>query len=263
MVAVPERYDPTMNRTGGYKGSDRSEASSSKDHTPKKENTYRKPSTTSTPRNTGKGKAPAKKRTYTKSNKPSKAEMDRGKAEGACFDGGESGHMANECPKKDVKPSHVRLYQDRPDSSQGEHERDTDSTEELDGSGSIRTYKTTVGTPNHRPFQALQFTIDINGKPARALADTRTIGGTLISYKFVTTGNIPYTARKNLVTLKMAVQGSRSTSNFSVEVMIPRGKMRIDRLPRGVTPVFDYNILISMDDLFRLEPVIDCQKNSI
>jgi len=55
MVAVPERYDATMYRTGGYKGSDRSQASSSKPHTPKKENTYRKPSTTSTPRYTGKG----------------------------------------------------------------------------------------------------------------------------------------------------------------------------------------------------------------
>ena len=39
MVAVPERYDATLNRTGGYKGSDRSQASSSKAHTPKKENT--------------------------------------------------------------------------------------------------------------------------------------------------------------------------------------------------------------------------------
>jgi len=85
MVAVAERYDATMYRTGGYKGSDRSQAFSSKTHTLKKESTYRKPSTTPTPRNTGKGKAPAKKRTYTKSNKPSKGEMDRSKAEGACF----------------------------------------------------------------------------------------------------------------------------------------------------------------------------------
>ena len=57
MVAVAERYNPTMYRTGGYKGSDRSQAASSKTHTPKKENTYRKASTTSTPRSTGKGKA--------------------------------------------------------------------------------------------------------------------------------------------------------------------------------------------------------------
>jgi len=52
---------------------------------PRKENTYSKPSTTSTPRRTGKGKAPVKKRTYTKSNKPGKAEKDCRKPEGACF----------------------------------------------------------------------------------------------------------------------------------------------------------------------------------
>ena len=36
MVAVAERYDATMYRTGGYKGSGRSQASSSKPHIPKK-----------------------------------------------------------------------------------------------------------------------------------------------------------------------------------------------------------------------------------
>jgi len=209
IVAVAERYDTTMYRTGGYKGSGRSQASSSKTHTPQKENTYRKLPTTSTLRSTGNGMAPAKKRTYTKTNKPSKAEMDRCKPEGACFYSGESRHKANECPKKEVKTNHVRLSEESPDSSEGEYEPDTDSTEELDGSGSVMTYKTTVGTPKDRPFQALEFTININGKPARALPDTGTIGGTLISNKFVTTHNIPYTARKNPVTLKMAVKGSR------------------------------------------------------
>jgi len=109
MVAVAERYDPTMYRTGGYKGSDRSQASSSKPHTPKKENTYCKASTRSTPRNTGKGKASGKKRTHIKSNKASNPELARCKAEGACFYGGRSGHRANEYPKKQVKTNHVRL----------------------------------------------------------------------------------------------------------------------------------------------------------
>jgi len=34
MVAAAERYDATMNRTGGYKGSDSRQASSSKTLTP-------------------------------------------------------------------------------------------------------------------------------------------------------------------------------------------------------------------------------------
>jgi len=163
MVAVAGRYDTTMYRTGDYKGSDRSQASSSKPHTPQKENTYHKPSTTSTPRNTGKGKAPAKKRTYIKSNKPSKAEIDRRKAEGACFYCGETGQLANKCSKKEVKTIHVCLSEESPDCSEGEYEPDTHNTEELDSSVSIRAYKTTVGTPNNTPFQALEFTINING----------------------------------------------------------------------------------------------------
>jgi len=189
--------------------------------------------------------------------------MDRGKAEGACFYCGANGHMANEGPKKEVKTNHVRLSEESPDSSEGEYEPDTDSTEELDGSSSVRTYKTTVGAPKDRPFQALEFTININSKPARALADTGTSGGTLISNKFVKTHNLPYTARKNPVTRKMAVKGSRSTSNFSVEVLIQLGKMRVDKVPMLVTPVSDYDILISMDDVIRLGAVIDCQKDSI
>jgi len=263
MVAVAESCYSTIYRTGGYKGSDRSQASSSKTDTPKKENTYRMPSTISTPRNTGKGKAPAKKRTYTKSNTPRKAEMDCRKVEGACFYCGESGHKGNECPKKEVKTNHVRLSEKGPDSGEGEYEPDTDNTEELDGSVSISTYKTIVGTPKARPFQALEFTINMNGKPARALANTGTIGGTLISNKFVTTHNIPYAARKNSIRLKMAVKGSRSTSNLSVAVMIQLGKMRVDKVPMLVMPVTDYDILISMDELISLGAVINCQKNSI
>ena len=81
--------------------------------------------------------------------------MDCRKAEGACFYCGESGHMANECPKKEVKSNYFRLSEESSDSSECEYEWDTDSTEERDGSGSIRTYKTTVGTPEDRPFWAL------------------------------------------------------------------------------------------------------------
>jgi len=101
--------------------------------------------------------------------------------------------------------------------------------------------------------------MNINGKPARTLTDSGTIGGTLTSNKFVTTYNIPYTARKNPVILKMGGKGSRSTSNFSVEVMIQLGKMKVDKVPILVTPVSDHNILISMDNLIRLGAVIDCQ----
>jgi len=63
--------------------------------------------------------------------------------------------MVNECPKNEVKNSHVRLSEESPASSEGKYEPDTERPEELDGSGSVRTNKTTVGTPQDRPFQAL------------------------------------------------------------------------------------------------------------
>jgi len=45
--------------------------------------------------------------------------------------------------------------------------------------------------------------------------------------------------------------------------MIQLGKIRVDKVPMLVTPVSDYDILISMDDLLRRGVVIDCQNNSI
>ena len=103
----------------------------------------------------------------------------------------------------------------------------------------------------------------VNGKPARALADTGTIGGTLLSNPFVTTNNIPYKPRKHPVNLKMAVKGSRSTGNYSPIVDVEIGKMKVRNVEMMITPVLDYVILLSMDDLTRIGAVIDCQKNSI
>ena len=66
--------------------------------------------------------------TYTKPNKHNMAEMDRRKAEGACFSSGKSGHMAKECPKKDAKTNHICLSEESPDSSADEYEPDTSGT---------------------------------------------------------------------------------------------------------------------------------------
>jgi len=88
--------------------------------------------------------------------------MDRRKTEGACFYCGESGHMANEYPKKEVKTNYVRASEDTEDE---ESEAESVSTEELNEDGSVLSFKTTVGTPlKTQPFKALEFTILINGK---------------------------------------------------------------------------------------------------
>ena len=61
----------------------------------------------------------------------------------------------------------------------------------------------------------------------------------------------------------MAVKGSRSTSNYSAIVDVEIGKMKVRNVEMMITPVSDYDILLSMDDLTRMGAVIDCQKNSI
>ena len=103
----------------------------------------------------------------------------------------------------------------------------------------------------------------VNGKPARALADTGTIGGTLLSNRLVTTNNISYKPRKSPVNLKMAVKGSRSTSNYSANVDVEIEIMKVRKVEMMITPVSDYDIHLSMDDLTRMGAVIDCQKNRI
>jgi len=160
-----------MYNTRAYKSTGESSSSSSKPSKPKNTSTYRKPATIKSEYN---GKALAKKKTDTKNKKPRKAEGDRRKAEGACFYCGESGHMANECPKKEVNTNHIHASENTEDE---ESETESVSTEELNEDGSVLSVKTTVGTPlKTQPFKALEFTILINGKSARPLADTGTIG---------------------------------------------------------------------------------------
>jgi len=73
IIALAERFDATMYHTAAYKSTGTGSGSSSKQHKTKPSYNQNKPATT---KPTSKGKATAKKRTYTKSNKPSKAEMD-------------------------------------------------------------------------------------------------------------------------------------------------------------------------------------------
>ena len=129
IIALAERFDGTIYNTGAYKSTGGSSSSSSKPHKPKNTSTYRKLAAS---KSDYRGKAPAKKKTYTKNKKPSKVEMDRRKAKGACFYCGESGHMANECPKKEVKTNYVCASEDTEDE---ESKAESVSTEELNEDG--------------------------------------------------------------------------------------------------------------------------------
>ena len=97
-----------MYKTETYRGKAGNQNTGNRMQAPKRQ--FNNDVTNRTPtKGKAKGKAPAKRKPAQKNQKPTKAEMDRRKAEGACFYCGEKGHMANECPKKKVKSNHVRL----------------------------------------------------------------------------------------------------------------------------------------------------------
>jgi hypothetical protein len=60
----------------------------------------------------------------------------------------------------------------------------------------------------------LEAYILVNGHQAKALFDTGTMGDNLISGKFVSTHRLATENLENLIALKMAVKGSRSTINY-------------------------------------------------
>ena len=172
--------------------------------------------------------------------------------------------MGNKYPKKEDKSNHVRPCEDT-ESNEAEYKPESADTEEVTGENSIITFKTIVGQQKYekKPFQALEFTIMVNGKPVRALVDTGTIGGTFLSTRDVTTNNMPYESQKNPVNRKMAVKGSRSTSKYSASVDIQRGKMKLKKVEMIITLVSDCDILPSMHDQTTVRVVIAYQMKSI
>ena len=145
IVQLAERYDATMYKAGAYKGKGGNQNTGNRTQALKGQFNNNVTNRTLA-KGKGKGKAPAKRKPAQKNQKATKAEMDRRKAEGACFYCGEKGHMANECSKKEVKSNQVRLSEET-DSGEVEYEAESDETEDLDGENSIITFKTTVGQP--------------------------------------------------------------------------------------------------------------------
>ena len=101
IVQLAERYDTTMYKTGAYRGKGGNQNTGNRTQAPKRQfnndvtNTSRMPA-----KGKGQSKALAKRKHAQKNEKPTKAEMDRRKAEGACFYCGEKGHMAKNALRK-------------------------------------------------------------------------------------------------------------------------------------------------------------------
>ena len=253
IVSLAERYDSTMYRNKAY-GSDHPSGQSSR----KQKHKQSTPSSQGSSSNQRNKKTPAKKGSSNKKThaKPSKAEMDRRKRDGACFYCVDAGHMADACPQKEVRTNHVVIQDEDEDQL-------SSGIEEIYVGHVIISAKTTIGTGTKAtPLQALEFDLEINGKKARALADTGTIGGSIISNHFVTTHGLPYLPQKAPKSLKMAVKGSRATSNHTCEVEAKIGKATI-KVPMMVAPLADYDILLGLDTLCKLGAQIDCQNNTV
>jgi len=61
----------------------------------------------------------------------------------------------------------------------------------------------------------------------------------------------------------MDVKGAGSNSHYGCNVEILIGRMRIPKVNMMVSPVSDYDVLISIDDLVRFVAEIHCRKSTI
>jgi len=142
---------------------------------------------------------------------------------GACFTCGGEGHMAKDCPsKKDKGKAKVKK-----EASSNLTTELCDCHEVYINALEIESYAATKTTrpTTIKALHALEGTIFINGKEAKVLFDTGTIGASLISAAFVTTHGIPCIEMKEPTKILMAMKGSRSESNKECPFDLAVGKL--------------------------------------
>jgi len=98
----------------------------------------------------------------------------------------------------------------------------------------------------------------INGKEAKVLFDTGTIGANLISAAFVTTHGIPWIEMKEPTKILMAMKGSRSESNKECRDDLAVEKLKTKGNKMLVGNLVKYNALIGMPFQKQLGAIIEC-----
>jgi len=156
--------------------------------------------------------------------------------------------MSKECPskqydrkgkgkaiKKEARSNNVKYEQDSID------EVYIHATE-------IESYATaqTTRPANIKPHGSLEGTIYLNGKEAKVLFDTGTIGANIVSAHFVTIHEIPCTEMTKPTKIHMAMKRSRSESQKECSVEILVGKMQVPNTKMIVGNLAKYNALIGM-----------------
>ena len=189
VIATAERIDSIHRSTGAYGKTQ-----------------YDKP-----PSNTVRKQEPKPKKQF---NIKSKANTTKEPKKRTCFIRGGEGHMARNCPSKNEKGKGKAPPKKEAASNLAEQHSEYDevyiNTLEFESYAAAKV-KTTRPSTIKAPH-ALEGTMFINGKEARVLFDTGTIGANLISAAFVTTHGIPCTAMKEPTKILMAMKGSRSES---------------------------------------------------
>jgi len=109
-----------------------------------------------------------------------------------------------------------------------------------------------------KALHALEGTMFINGKEAKIMFDTGTIGASLISATFVTTHGIPCIEMKEPTKILMAMKGSRSESNKDCTVDLAVGKLYTKGNKMLVGNLAKYDALIGMPFLKQQGAIIEC-----
>src|SRR6195952_3899516 len=235
VIAMAERLDSIHRSTGTY-GRDKFEKQGNNPSYKKQEP----------------GKKPKKKFNNSNTSNNKKEQKEKG----ACFTCGGKGHMARDCPSKNDKGK-----------SKVKKETTSNLVEQQDNYDEIyinalefERYAAAKATrpATIKPHNALEGPMLINGKQAKVLFDTGTIGVNLISAAFVTTHGIPCTPMKEPTKILMAMKGSRSESHKECIVNLSVGKLQTTGNKMLVGNLAKYDALIGIPFLKQKEAIIEC-----
>jgi len=164
--------------------------------------------------------------------------------------------MAKDCPsKKDKGKATVNKEASSTLATQlCEYDEVYINTLEIESHVAIGTTRPTTIKRHH----ALEATMFINGKEAKVLFDTGTIGASLSSAAFVTTHGIPCIEMKAPTKILMAIKGSRSERNKECTVDLAVGKLHRKGNKGLVGNLAKYNGLIGMPFLKQQGAIIEC-----
>jgi len=191
-----------------------------------------------------------------------KQDRDDRKAGPTCYSCGGKGHMSKECPsKKDDKKGKGKMIKKEARSNNVEYEQDS-MHEVYIHATEIESYATaqTTRPANIKPHGSLEGMIHLNGKEAKVLFDTGTIGANIVSAHIVTTHGIPCTEMAKPTKIHMAMKGSRSESQKECSVEISVGKMKVPNTKMIIGNLAKYDALIGMPFLMQHQASIDCHK---